>query len=80
LSDVEGLEEDTEDILEYFGEDFINSKKKKNPATFGYGTGYSHGVISPNYLLPPRFLMERETRFESYQFTVYRTHKTNYLK
>jgi integrase len=48
---VEGLEEDTENILEYFGEDFIRNKKKKNPATFGYGTGYGQGIIQPNYLI-----------------------------
>lgn len=52
---MEGLEEDTEDILEYFGEDFISAKKKKNPATYGYGTGYGHGVIQANYLLPLSF-------------------------
>jgi len=52
---VEGLEEDTEDILEYFGEDFISAKKKKNPATYGYGTGYGHGIIQPNYLIPLSF-------------------------
>jgi integrase len=52
---VEGLEEDTENILEYFGEDFISAKKKKNPATYGYGTGYGHGIIQPNYLIPLSF-------------------------
>jgi len=48
-------EEDTEDILEYFGEDFISAKKKKNPATYGYGTGYGHGIIQPNYIIPLSF-------------------------
>ena len=52
---VEGLEEDTENILEYFGDDFIRDKKKKNPATFGYGTGYGQGIVQPNYLIPLSF-------------------------
>ncbi len=52
---VEGLEEDTEDILEYYGEDFISAKKKKNPVLCGYSTGYSQGIVQPNYLIPLSF-------------------------
>ena len=52
---VEGLEDDTEAILEYYGEDFIRGKKIKNPALNGYSTGYSLGIIQPNYLIPLAF-------------------------
>jgi len=52
---VEGLEEDTESILEYYGEDFIRAKKIKNPATYGYGTGYGLGIVQPNYVIPLSF-------------------------
>ncbi|MCE1226035.1 MAG: site-specific integrase, partial [Geobacteraceae bacterium] len=52
---VEGLEEDTEAILEYYGEDFIRGKKIKNPVLCGYSTGYSLGIVQPNYLIPISF-------------------------
>jgi integrase len=38
---VEGLEEDAENILEYFGNDFVMPRKSKNPALFRYSTGHS---------------------------------------
>lgn len=49
---VEGLEDDAEAILEYYGEDFIRGKKIKNPVLCGYSTGYSLGIVQPNYLIP----------------------------
>jgi integrase len=41
---VEGLEEDAEQIFEYFGQDFITPRKTKNPALFSHSTGHSFGV------------------------------------
>ncbi|GFE60620.1 Arm DNA-binding domain-containing protein [Geobacter sp. AOG2] len=41
---VEGLEEDAEQIFEYFGQDFIMPRKTKNPALFSHSTGHSFGV------------------------------------
>lgn len=41
---VEGLEEDAENIFEYFGQDFLQPPKTKNPALFRYSTGHSFGV------------------------------------
>ncbi|HEX8960497.1 MAG TPA: tyrosine-type recombinase/integrase, partial [Geobacteraceae bacterium] len=38
---VEGLEEDGERILEYFGRDFIFTQKSKSPVPYGYSTGDS---------------------------------------
>lgn len=38
---VEGLEEDAEKILAYFGNDFVMPRKSKNPAQCRYSTGYS---------------------------------------
>lgn len=38
---VEGLEEDAEDIFNYFGENFIMPRKKLNPVRFGNSTGHS---------------------------------------
>lgn len=52
---VEGLEEDTAAILNYFGRDFIEPRKKKNPVLNGYSTGYSLGIVKPNYLIPLSF-------------------------
>lgn len=52
---VEGLEEDAEAIYNYFGEDFITPRKKKNPIPFRYSTGHSRGAISSNYLTPLAF-------------------------
>ncbi|CAH2032317.1 Arm DNA-binding domain-containing protein [Trichlorobacter ammonificans] len=49
---VEGLEEDAVAILDYFGRDFIEPRKKKNPALYGYSTGHSQGIVKPNYLIP----------------------------
>ena len=49
---VEGLEEDTNAVLEYFGRDFIEPWKKKNPVLYGYSTGYSQGIVQSNYLIP----------------------------
>ena len=41
---VEGLEEDAENIFDYFGQDFITPRKNKNPALFRYSTGHSFDV------------------------------------
>ncbi len=38
---VEGLEKDGERILEYFGRDFVFTKKNKFPVSYGYSTGDS---------------------------------------
>lgn len=38
---VEGLEEDAENIFEYFGQDFIMPRKSKNPILHGYSTGHT---------------------------------------
>lgn len=38
---VEGLEEDGENIFNYFGEDFLTPQKTKNPTLFGNSTGYT---------------------------------------
>lgn len=38
---VDGLEEDAEAIMSYFGEDFIKSQKNKSPVSFGDSTGDS---------------------------------------
>jgi len=38
---VEGLEEDAENIFEYFGQDFVMPRKSKNPILFRYSTGHS---------------------------------------
>jgi len=45
---VEGLERDAESILEYFGRDFIQPRKTKNPVPFRYSTGHGQGVIPAN--------------------------------
>lgn len=52
---VEGLEEDAPAILNYFGRDFLEPRKKKNPVLNGYSTGYSLGIVKPNYLIPLSF-------------------------
>jgi len=52
---VDGLEEDASAILDYFGRDFIEPRKKKNPVPFGGSTGYSLGIVQPNYLIPLSF-------------------------
>lgn len=52
---VEGLEDDTEAILEYCGEDFVRGKKIKSPVPCGYSTGYSLGIVQSNYLIPLSF-------------------------
>lgn len=52
---VEGLEEDAAGILNYFGRDFLEPRKKKNPVLNGYSTGYSLGIVKPNYLIPLSF-------------------------
>ena len=41
---VEGLENDAEEILEYFGQDFITPRKMKNPVRFRDSTGDSFNV------------------------------------
>ena len=41
---VEGLEDDAENIIEYFGQDFISPRKKNGPALFRYSTGHSSEV------------------------------------
>ncbi|KAA0888381.1 Arm DNA-binding domain-containing protein [Oryzomonas rubra] len=46
---VEGLEEDAEQIFEYFGQDFITPQKTKNPALFSHSTGHSFGVTAITY-------------------------------
>lgn len=46
---VEGLEEDAENIFEYFGQDFVQPRKSKNPALFRYSTGHSFGVSAITY-------------------------------
>lgn len=46
---VEGLEDDAENIFEYFGQDFTNPRKRKNPVQFGYSTGYSRNVSAITY-------------------------------
>ncbi len=46
---VEGLEEDTELIFEYFGADFLQPRKRKNPVPFGYSTGHSCEVSAVTY-------------------------------
>lgn len=38
---VDGLEEDAESIMEYFGSDFVMPRKNKSPVPFGYSTGDS---------------------------------------
>jgi len=38
---MEGLEEDAENIFEYFGQDFIMPRKSKNPILNGYSTGHT---------------------------------------
>jgi integrase len=38
---VEGLEEDGENIFEYFGQDFIMTRKSKNPILYGNSTGHT---------------------------------------
>lgn len=47
-NNVEGLEEDAEAIYNYFGEDFITSRKRRNPLPFRYSTGHSRRVDSCN--------------------------------
>ena len=41
---VEGLEDDAEEIYDYFGQDFITPRKKENPIPFRYSTGHSSRV------------------------------------
>lgn len=45
---VEGLEEDAENIFEYYGQDFITPRKTKAPALYGYSTGDSRSIKSAN--------------------------------
>jgi len=46
---VEGLEEDAENIFNYFGEDFLTPRKTKKPALFGDSTGDSRRLFSCNH-------------------------------
>jgi len=46
---VEGLEEDAENIFNYFGEDFLYPRKTKNPALFGDSTGDSRRFTYANH-------------------------------
>jgi integrase len=48
---VEGLEKDADRILEYFGNDFINLKKRKPPLSLcglGKVTGKVEGSVLPS--------------------------------
>ena len=45
---VEGLEEDAENIFNYFGQDFLTPRKTKAPALYGYSTGDSRSIKSAN--------------------------------
>ena len=46
---VEGLEDDAENILEYFGKDFIMPRKNKGPELFIYSTGHSSEASAITY-------------------------------
>jgi hypothetical protein len=46
---VGGLKDDAEAIFAYFGQDFIQPRKTKNPALFSHSTGHSFGVSAISY-------------------------------
>ena len=75
---VEGLEDDAEEMLDYFGKDFVLPGKSKSPVPFRDSTGDSllNSAISSGIY---QVILERETGFEPATSTLARLHSTTEL-